>query len=226
MLCSDVKQMFTFLSHKGIINSLEWLLKEMSDLKQYTQRGGVDRTPRKIKKNQVTLVVETGEIYWGKDTHEGYSKPTGGPDDVVIFNFADIRAIVQMDLDYTYSTVGKTTLKQKQGCPIGGILSSFYANLVCAKQEYEFRIKETYNREQRIYGIRQVDDLILWVAYEHKNEQSENEAQQILKEALDTKTGKSEVYCDGLTLEEEDHTETLKNGVMSFEHDFAGTVIT
>ena len=131
MICSDVKQMFTFLSHKGIRDSLEWLLREMSQLKQYKDRGGTMRTPRKTNKNYVTLVVDpTSEIYWGN------AMATGKPEDVITMNFNDIRNIVDMDLDFTYSTVGTTILKQRQGCPIGGILSSFYANLVCAKQEY------------------------------------------------------------------------------------------
>jgi len=225
MFCSDVKQMFTFLSHNEIMKALEWMLDIMSKLKQYTDRGGIDRTPRKSRKNKVTLVVETGEIYWGKSTHEEYRKPTGSPDDIITLDFKDLRAVVMIDLAFTHSTVGKTILKQNQGCPIGGILSSFYANLVCARNEHSFLTKPDNDRKDRIYGIRQIDDLTLWIAYEHDNKESEQQANDLLGELLDQSTGTSAVYTHGLTLELEQHKETKQNGMIHFEHDFAGTTI-
>ena len=55
----------------------------------------------------MTLVVETGEVYWGTGTHEGNLKrhATGGPDDILTFSFEDLRSIVT-DLEYTQSTMG------------------------------------------------------------------------------------------------------------------------
>lgn len=227
MFCSDVKQMFTFLSHRGIEEALEWLFTEVSELKQYTQRGGIDRTPRKTRKNKMTLVVETNEVYWGEGNHEGHLKDraTGGPEDVITFSFSDLRSIITMDLNFTYSTVGQTILKQKQGCPIGGILSSFYANLYCAKQEYNYMTSSTLNRKDRIYGIRQIDDLVMWVAYNKRVQSTRTEAEQLIAEMLDKESATSQVYCDGLTIEEEPFELTEANDSISFNTDFAGTVI-
>ena len=101
----------------------------------------------------------------GKGTHEGDNRSRGSPEDVVTFSFENLRNIVLLDLQFTYSLVGKTILKQRQGAPIGGILSCFYANLVCAKKENEFINRDTLDIQNRIYGIRQVDDLVMWVAY-------------------------------------------------------------
>ena len=62
-----------------------------------------------------------------------------------------------------------------------------------------------YNiREHIIYTIRQVDDLIMWIAYDRRDEDSLAEAQCILTEMFDRNTEQSTVYCDGLTIEEEE----------------------
>ena len=89
----------------------------MEKLKQYPKRGGILRTPRKHKKNKITFITETDEIYWGTGIHQDNKKPTGGPDDIITLSFSDIRAVVLIDLQFTYSTVGKTILKQQQSFP-------------------------------------------------------------------------------------------------------------
>ena len=124
-------------------------------------------------------------------------------------------------LEFTYSTVGQNILKQKQGCPIGGILSSFYANLYCAKQEYDYITKNSLDRKDRIYGIRQVDDLVMWVAFDRTRGSSQTEAEEILREMFDKETQESSVYSHGLTIEEEGFELVDRN----FQTDFAGTVI-
>ena len=232
IFCSDVKQMFTFLTHDGIRRALIWLFAQMRELKQYTVRGGINRTPRKRRKNIVTLVVETGEIYWGQGNHESHLRniATGSPEDVITFTFDDLMSVVNTDLEYTYSTVGTTILKQKLGCPIGGNLSSFYANLYCAKQEYEFITRPTLNRKDRIHGIRQIDDVILWVAYDTTSKASEIEAEKLLLEVHpnpnQTKTSNSTVYADGLTVKREPIKIYTKNAQRYFQTDFAGMRIT
>ena len=177
MFCSDVKEMFCNLSHNGILLALTWLFDILGKQKQYQERGGILRTPRKTRKNRVTLITNTNEIYWGAGNHEGHQRQIkGNNEDVVTFTFSDLRSIISMDLNFTYSTVGKTLLKQKLGCPIGGILSCFYANLYCAMKENEYITRDTLDRHNRIYGIRQVDDLIMWIAYDKNDPNTHRQA--------------------------------------------------
>ena len=227
IFCTDVQQMFTNLTHDGIKKATRWMLDTLKDQKQYTTRGGIPRTPRKFRKNKVTLVTETDEVYWGQSTHEAQHKEraTGSKEDIIIFNFDDLMQIIHFDLNTTYSTVGKTILEQKHGCPIGGILSCFYANIYCAWREYIFMKKHEENGKHRIYGIRQVDDLIMWVSYEKGNKHSEKQADNIIKELLNTDTKASEVYKDGLTLTEEEITTKIQKGKRTFRTEFAGTII-
>ena len=109
----------------------------MSKEKQY-RKGGKNRTPRRCNKNIVTLNVETGEIDWGRGNHEGKKSGAGTKRDIITISFEDIKKVVKIDLKYTYSKIGETIMRQKIGCPIGGILSWSYANIYCAKNEYEF----------------------------------------------------------------------------------------
>ena len=227
LFCTDVQQMLTNLTHEGIKQAVKWMLNTLKDQKQYTTRGGIPRTPRKYRKNKVTLIAETDEIYWGQSTHEAQpkGKAAGSKEDIIIFNFDDLTQIIHFDLNTTYSTVGKTILEQKHGCPIGGILSCFYANIYCAWREYLFIKKHEEQGKHRIYGIRQVDDLIMWVAYEDGNKLSETEADNIIRELLNTETKQSMVYRDGLTLTEETIVTKERKGKVIFKTDFAGTII-
>ena len=227
LFCTDVQQMFTNLTHEGIKKATRWMLNTLKDQKQYTTRGGIPRTPRKHRKNKITLVTETDEVYWGQSTHEAHQKEkaTGSKEDIIIFNFDDLMQIIHFDLNTAYSTVGKTILEQQHGCPIGGILSCFYANIYCAWTEYIFMKKHEENGKHRIYGIRQVDDLIMWVSYEKGNKQSETQANDIIKELFNTDNKISNVYTDGLTLTEEKITTIIRKGKRTFRTEFAGTVI-
>ena len=70
---------------------------------------------------------------------------------------------------------GEDILKQKHGCPIGGFLSCIYANIKCAKDEYDF-LNSLKVHKRRIYGIRQVDDLLLFIAFDNAPPESLREA--------------------------------------------------
>ena len=87
-------------------------------------------------------------------------------------------------------------------------------------------LQGTLLTDTTVYGIRQVDDLVLWVAYKNDDIVSEQQADNIIKELLNTDTGISAVYDGGLTLEVEEYTHTVHNNIPGFRHDFAGTVIT
>ena len=59
-------------------------------------------------------------------------------EDYFSFTLDDILNIVTLDLQFTYQIRGEHIFKQKHGCPIGGFLSCIYANIKCAKDEYDF----------------------------------------------------------------------------------------
>jgi hypothetical protein len=125
---------------------------------------------------------------------------------------------------FTQSKIGNTIIKQKKGCPIGGILSGSYANIYCAKNEYEFlKRQEEIIDIRRIQGIRQMDDLILWIAYNEESNLSKKQTADILEELYNTETEQTKVYKGGLNLE----MQTIKYNKKkkSFKMDFAGTRI-
>jgi hypothetical protein len=73
------------------------------------------------------------------------------------------------------------------------------------------------NPNIRVAGIRQMDDLALWIAYETGNPLGPTLVQNTINQTLD------EVYIDGLTVEEE-QIERKTNG--DFTMTFSGTTIT
>ena len=65
----------------------------------------------------------------------------------------------------------------------------------------------------------------MWVSYEKGNKHSEKQADNIIKELLNTDNKASEVYKDGLTLTEEEITTKIQKGKRTFRTEFAGTII-
>ena len=110
----------------------------------------------------------------------------------------------------------KTILRQKVGCPMGGYISSFYANICCAYDEYHWHPKPRPD-QNRIIGTRQMDDLLIWFIY-NKNDKEDIE-KTIQK--IHTLTN-NELYRDGLEIETEDMV--YKNGKQV--NIFAGCKIT
>jgi hypothetical protein len=141
---------------------------------------------------------------------------TVGDETQITATFDDIFTVVMIDLNNTYQTRGYDIFLQKHGCPIGGFLSAIYANTKCAHDEHNFFTKHQ-NVKHRIYGIRQMDDLILWIAFRRNDNRSKTKAEEIKNTILNA------TYTGGLQLEEQPY-ETLTNGTTI--HKFAGTIIT
>ena len=220
---SDVTAMYTHLCQTEIRRAIRWLINIHKEQKQY-RTTGKKRTPRKINKNIMTLNVEEDTIEWGRGNHDGEKKSSGTKRDIITLSFDDIIRVVDMDLKFTHSKVGKTILKQKKGCPIGGILSGSYANIYCAKNEYDFlnEIGQT-DINKRVQGIRQMDDLILWVSYNKKEEKTKEQAAQILNKLYNYETQETKVYTGGLNLEMQEIKYNKRR--KTFKIDFAGTRI-
>src|SRR5690606_12917397 len=94
-----------------------------------------------------------------------------------VFSKEDIMKIVELDLDTVYLKCKGSVWKQKQGCPMGGFLSAMYANIKCFHDESIF-IRNLKKQARRIYAIRQIDDLIMWVAYDNKDRSSKDWAEK------------------------------------------------
>ena len=133
------------------------------------------------------------------------------------FDVSDIMTIINLDLATAYQTKGQDIYIQKNGCPMGGLLSAIYANIKCAYDEVNF-IHRIGMKHNKFFGIRQMDDLILWIAYTKNDKKSYNEA-LLLKNTILTP---NKVYTGGLELEEQDYVHISDHYTV---HKFAGTVI-
>ena len=94
-----------------------------------------------------------------------------GNEDEYTTTIAELLEIVKVDLQSTFQKRGKTIVRQKHGCPIGGFLSPIYAVVKCAKDEYDF-LNSLGKARTKIFGIRQVDDLFLMIAYRENDRKS------------------------------------------------------
>ena len=114
------------------------------------------------------------------------------------FSEHDIMNVVSLDIDNVYVTCRGAVWKQNQGCPIGGFLSAMYANIKCMYDEKTF-IHNLGTQARRIYAIRQVDDLIMWIAYNREDSKTRMWAEEKKEEII-----KGTLYKGGLILEEQE----------------------
>jgi hypothetical protein len=188
--------MFTNLDQNHIRAAVKWLL----DLT-------IASCPRRTGKNLINVEKTTPySVNWGRGMAE---------ENQTTLTHQNIMDIVDIDLSFAYTTVGKDVFKQNYGCPIGGNLSSVYANLKCAFDE-ALACANNPNFSKNIFAIRQMDDLVGWIRYH--NYKSSHDVAQFYKNAILTTNS---IYKGGLILEEQPIQLTSK----SFKHKFAGTNI-
>ena len=122
---------------------------------------------------------------------------SGKTDAAWAFTKEDILNVVKLDLETVFLTCNGKTWRQKQGCPIGGFLSAAYANIKCMYDEYKF-LRGLRNDARKIYAIRQMDDLIMWIAYDERKKDTKRWAEGMKKRIM-----KGGLYKGGLVLEEQ-----------------------
>ena len=166
VLQTDITKMFTNLKHDQIVEAIIWLFEKAK--KAYTRKS---RSAR-IAKNVYILIAKARDEKGKKYVCWSTSK---GSDEYYTYTVDDILNIVLIDLNLCYQKCGQAIFKQTHGCPIGGFLSPIYANIKCAKDEFDF-MNRAGKLKERIAGIRQVDDLLLMIAYSHKDPISYREA--------------------------------------------------
>ena len=131
----DIKEMFTALPHKAIRDAVTWLLDHA---KTYTRSKYV-RVP-----NDRSMMCG-----WGKSCNTF---------EVAQISFTQITELVRFDLNNAIFSVGNTLLKQKQGAPIGGVMSTALAITTCVYSENCFL--ETLGVDSRYLRVlRYVDDI-------------------------------------------------------------------
>ena len=112
-----------------------------------------------------------------KKDHKDVVLGSGKTDTAWAFTKEDILNVVELDLETVFLTCNGKTWRQKQGCPIGGFLSAAYANIKCMYDEYKF-LRGLRNDARKIYAIRQMDDLITWIAYMIKEGRTQKDGQK------------------------------------------------
>ena len=156
--CYDIKEMFTALSHNCIINSVEFMIEQLSIFS--VTRSSFIKVPYK-KELKPTF---------GKSTNKNlYS----------CLSFEMILDVVSFDVNNAFFTLGKDNiLKQRMGAPIGGILSSIYATFVCAYSEHRW-ITSIGDDSEFISIFRYVDDVVVAIAYSKRIPHSRARAEKI-----------------------------------------------
>ena len=200
--------MYTFLDHAEILKSMIWMSNRAR--KMHIKNGKRTRS-----KDRYILISKTKNPLTGKK--DIWWSSTQGSEKENTFTIDDLINIVIIDLNNSYVSRGTDIFHQTNGCPMGGFLSAIYANVKCAYDEFNF-LKDNRMLQKKIFGIRQMDDLFLMIAYTKNDLASLNRAIRIKNNFLQ----KNKVYKGGLELEEQKYIHINKN---TSKHDFAGTNI-
>lgn len=147
--------MFTNLEHKEIIVAVKWLCETYAGTwkkKTYNTRSSHKDIIYVEKRNPY-------ECSWQDHNDKSMWQ---------MFHLHDLIQIVTFDLNNTYTTSGPMVFKQLKGAPIGGFLSSHYANIKCAYDEHQFHMKAINSPQMTPHyrALREVDDLLAWAAYD------------------------------------------------------------
>ena len=178
----DVKEMFTRLPHREIEKAADWVLKKV---KSNTRRSNVCVPNRK-----------TAACSFGTSTNSFESRTV---------SFAKIMEILRFDLSQAIFRLGDTLLKQKEGAPIGGILSTAMAICVCFYSEHHFYL--TLRADERLFRHnRYVDDAWGIVAYDRRDKESYLHAKSLVEKFA------NHCYPKQLILEDE----KIENGNFNF----------
>eukprot|EP00808_Paulinella_micropora_P009841 g82475.t1 len=146
----DVKQMFTWLAQPSTMQSLRFALANI-----------IFNLPKSRNWKPVVYISKTLTNNGKYDT--GWNR-SYAPQDYIAFTFDDIYNIVSLDFAHSHFIIGDAVFVQKDGCPIGGYLSSPLAQMKCMCDEAVLiRPLLTPSSSKHFYGIRQVDDLLLLI---------------------------------------------------------------
>lgn len=152
ILSADIANMYTSLPHEVIREAVLWLLNIYSQ--------NISQKIR-LSRNKPIMVYahrfDKKGIYFNTNYEVAAYKK---------FTLEEIYEVIEFDLNNVYFTVGSDIiLKQKQGLPMGGLLSAALANITCMYREYYY-----INSSLKIYrslpftSIRYMDDKLTIIA--------------------------------------------------------------
>jgi hypothetical protein len=168
VIATDLRQMYTYLNHKEINAALCWLFEQIQD-----GRPNTTVHSRPLRKRRIFVKVDLAS-----PNRAQFTTNQSVDSECIIFTLDDLYEIVQFDLTHTYTSIGNQIFKQDEGCPMGGLLSSFYGNTTCAYHENNF-LNNIGALSQHVYGIRQMDDLTLFIAHAANNNESKRNNKKI-----------------------------------------------
>jgi hypothetical protein len=199
-IATDLKQMYTYLNHTEIRKATMWLFEQIQNSQTKPTHG------RNLRKRNIMIKVDKHAPNRAQFTTNNVIDS-----ECTIFNLNDLFEIVDFDLNNTYTSIGDQIFKQNDGCPMGGLLSSFYGNTTCAFHENSFLTTEPLARN--IWGVRQMDDLTLFIVHEKHDPNTHKNNARIRN------TIQNEVYRGGLEAEiQEPELDTQHKYI----HQFAG----
>lgn len=170
VIATDLKQMYTFLDHNEIKQAMFWLLSNV-----HGQQPKGKKRSHVLRKREIFVQVQKL-----KPNEASYTWSRNPTDETIVFSLNDLYHIVEYDLENSYSKVGNQIFKQTNGCPIGGLISSLYGNLTCAHHEYQFLNKPKLRTlSQHVEGIRQIDDLIVFIGHENEGKETKKQRKKI-----------------------------------------------
>ncbi|GBG72714.1 hypothetical protein CBR_g12282 [Chara braunii] len=147
----DIKDMFARLAHESVIDEVRWIIEIHRRRKfvgvRVSQRGKICMMAKNARRS------------------EGF----------VLLDFTLIMEAVTYELENTYVKCAGEILKQDFGIPMGRNSSPALACVVCARSETMF--VESMGRDRDlIRGIRMIDDIAVFVAFETGDQVSKDKA--------------------------------------------------
>ena len=178
----DIKEMYSEVPHSAVLRSIEFLVHNCSE----SIRSKFISVP-----NDKKLSVRFGKA---SNIHN-----------TSVFHIESLYDIVKYELENAFFTVGKYIFKQKNGVPIGSVLSGVESMAVCVMSEHEW-IASLGDYKYLIGCVRFVDDCSGVIAYSKSIQHTKYRAKKILQGY------KTDCYPKELILKEEE----IKNGSYRF----------
>lgn len=156
----DIKNMYTEMKHKSIMNSVYWCISVCTSSRHHDR---IAITRSKISKYP---------------THWGRSFNNSTHTEIMIQTIIDI---IEYDMNNVIFTLGNVLLTQVNGIPMGGFISAPEAQLVCIYSEVQFHLSIGTDAYY-ISGSRYMDDLTTFIAYKSNNVSSMQRVLRIIHE--------------------------------------------
>ncbi|GBG58909.1 hypothetical protein CBR_g24260 [Chara braunii] len=153
----DIKDMFARLSHKSVIDAVEWLM-------DYHKRKGLKGVRVSTRGKMCSMIKKVRK-------EEGF----------INMSFDIIMREVMFELSHSFICCAGVMMIQEFGIPMGRSSSPALACTVCARAEYEF-LKRMKDTRAVIWGLRMIDDVAILFGCRSDRPDTFGRATEILEE--------------------------------------------